>query len=227
VHLAVSTAVAPFVSADQDPGGTSLSTGSVYVLFFGILLAVLLSCLLIIGRGRWRERTLDRDLARDLDRGFALLERQLADVPIEGLPAAADARERLAAARALYGRGSGLAVLRAVRHTLLEGLAAAHYARTAAGREPGPRPPSPNDAVLTAERVDVELAGVVRVAQPRYEPGYVHHFAGGTLAGVEVPGGWYAEPFWDELLLGPTERASSPADGEPPTSEGAGASAGT
>lgn len=195
----------PFVRAVQDPGGATLGSTTAYVLFLGVILAVVLSFLLLFGIGQRRDRRVRRALAADLDRGFALLTRQLADLPGATVPSDAgqaerDARDRLAVARETAARGQQLPVLRAVRHTLLEGLAAAHAARSEAGLEAGAVPPPPNDAPLTDTPVDVVLGGRTFTAWPAYRPGSVHHFAGGTLDGVAVPGGWYAEAFWTELL---------------------------
>ena len=37
---------------------------------------------------------------------------------------------------------------------------------------------------------------------PRYEPGRPHYYEGGYYGGQAIPGGWYATPFWQTLLMG-------------------------
>ncbi|HVV30005.1 MAG TPA: hypothetical protein VHC41_03930, partial [Mycobacteriales bacterium] len=143
--------------------------------------------------------------ARDVAQGLALLAAQLDGVPA-GL-ARTDAQGRLARAKEIAATGRGVPVLRAARHTLLEGLAAAYDARSASGLPVGAPPPPPNDAPVTAEPVDVVVDGRTYRALPAYRPGSVHHFAGGDLAGVSVPGGWYETPFWEPLLVADTEKA--------------------
>lgn len=217
MQLAHLIASSPVLRGDQDPGGSSVGGGGVYVFAVGVIVAVLLSLLLFFGLGQLRDRRQRQDFARDLEQGFALLERQLDGLPSHGNSAAGDARGRLAAARELEEHGTNLPVLRAVRHTLLEGLAAAHFARGSAGLDAGAVPPPPNEAPLTDTAVTVELLGISYTALPHYAPGSVHHFAGGTLGGVEVPGGWYANPFWEAVLLDGSPRvpATPEADSGP------------
>jgi hypothetical protein len=215
VQLAHLIASSPVLRADQDPGGSSVGGGGVYVFVVGVIVAVLLSLLLFFGLGQLRDRKARREFARDLEQGFALLERQLDGLASHGNRAADEARNRLTAARALMEHGAGLPVLRAVRHTLLEGLAAAHFARRAAGLDAGAVPPPPNEAPLTDSPVTVEVRGTAHTGLPHYAPGSVHHFPGGILDGVEVPGGWYADAFWEAVLLDPQRPA--PAAGPAPS----------
>lgn len=200
-------AVAPLVRASQDPGGADLGRRAVYLFLLVLLVGVAVLGGAAFTRSELRNRRRRRELAADVERGFAFLERQLADLSASGDPATTDARERLTAARVLARNGSQPPVLRAVRHTLLEGLAAAYCARQAAGLRPGPVPPLPNAAPLTDVPVLVEISGRTYTGLPAYAPGSPYHFAGGTLADTEVPGGWYAEPFWAQLLIvGPQRR---------------------
>jgi hypothetical protein len=233
--------------ADQNPGGVSVGGVTGVVIILGLAAATLLSVLLLFGLGRGRARRVTGELAADVERGLALLAEQLNELatePIAGAqgagaqgagaqgagaagasaPAGAelarrDAQERLAAARELHGAGPGrnLPVLRAIRHILLEGLTAAHEARRLAGLDQGPMPPPPTDAPLVAALTPVEVAGLTWQANPGYVPGAVHHFGGGRLAGVDVPGGWYAQAFWVPLLEPPQ---SAPQTAVPLTGEG-------
>jgi len=193
--------------ADQNPGGVSVGGVTGVVVVLGLAAATLLSLLLIFGVGRGRTRRLTTELAADVEHGLVLLAAQLEEVRAPaadsgGQLALHDAQERLAAARGLHAEAPArsLPVLRALRHMLLEGLAAAHEARRSAGLDPGPVPPPPTDAPLVGQASTVQVAGVSREAHPTYVPGAVHHFGGGRLAGLDVPGGWYAEAFWVPLL---------------------------
>ena len=186
-----------------NPGGSSIDGRSGAILVIGALIALICAVALFFGRGRQRRMTVQRALADDVAIGLGYLAEQ-----VEGLPegdaasnaASDEARERLSAARALAAESDAVAVLRAVRHTVLEGLAAAHAARAAAGLDAGPTPPPPSEVPITDQAADVTVDGLTWVVQPAYRPGFVHHFPGGKLAGVLVPGGWYSEPFWERLL---------------------------
>lgn len=190
--------------AGQNPGGVSVSGALGVILLTGLVVGTGLVVLLVLGVGRIRQRRATAALAADIDRGIVLLADSLARAPREaGEPACRarqDAADRLAAARALRAAAGTPPVLRAVRHTLLEGLAAAAEARRLGGADPGPVPPAPGRAPLVAEPVTVQVAGRAYTAYPGYRPGVAHHFPGGRLAGVQVPAGWYAEDFWARLL---------------------------
>lgn len=128
------------------------------------------------------------------------------DLELAGL-ALEDARERLDAAAALRASSPSLPVSRRCRHLLLEGLAAVHFGYEAAGREPGPIPPPPTAAPLVESPVRVRVGDAEHVALPAYAPGYRCCYSGGLFDVAEVPGGWYADPFWEDLLAAgaPTE----------------------
>lgn len=165
--------------------------------------------LLVVLRSRWAQQDLTRDLGTDVDTGLALLRQRvegLARAQTDGPAAVAfgDARGRLAAAREMRERGEHLLVLKAARRMLLEGLTAAAAAERLIGRDPGPAVPPPTDADLVPETVRVRVGDAEHVAQPVYVPGFPYHFPGADLDGDEVPGGWYAEPFWIGLLDVPT-----------------------
>ena len=182
-----------------NPGGSSIDGRSGAILVIGALIALICAVALFFGRGRQRRMTVQRALADDVAIGLAYLAEQVEGLP-EGDVASDEARERLSAARALAAESDAVAVLRAVRHTVLEGLAAAYAARTAAGLEAGPTPPPPSEVPTTEQAADVSVDGLSWVVQPAYQPGFVHHFPGGKLRGVLVPGGWYSEPFWERFL---------------------------
>jgi len=178
------------------------------VLFFLFLtLATVMGLLVTVGRGRRRARLALRLLREDADGFIAYLAARvaaLADAPTTdeaGRRAAADASERLDAARALRARADQPAVLRAARRAALEGLAAAYDSARRLGIDPGPEPPPPTPAPMVQAPTAVDVAGARQTAMPAYAPGFAHHFGGGLLAGTAVPGGWYATPFWQPLLL--------------------------
>ena len=177
------------------------------LLALGIVVVIGLA-LLVVLRSRWAEQDLTRDLGSDVDTGLALLRQRIDDLAgaePDGAAAVAigDARGRLASAQEMRERGDHLLVLKAARRMLLEGLAAVSAGERLVGRDPGPAVPPPTDAAVVSETVRVRVGGTEHVAQPAYVPGFPYHFPGADLDGDEVPGGWYATPFWTELL-GPT-----------------------
>lgn len=185
--------------------GVSAVSGLELAVLAIVVVVVIGLAWLSVQRSRWRHQDLARDLGRDVDTGLGLLRDRVdglaADTP-EGPAAQAlsDARNRLAAAEEMRGRGVNLLVLKATRRILLEGLAAVHEGDRLAGRDPGPAVPPPTDARLVEHAVRVRVGDAEHVAQPAYAPGFPYHFPGGELGGDEVPGGWYAEPFWSEVL---------------------------
>ncbi len=193
------------VLAQQGPGG--FTVGALPGLFFVVLLlfGTLLSVIVIVGRSRGRLATLTADLYADVGTGLELLAAR-----VDGLAAAApqgeaaqaltDARDRLEAARVLRADSDALPVSRACRRILLEGLAAVGAGDRLAGRDPGPVPPPPTDAPLVEAAVRVAIAGREHIALPAYRPGFPHCYSGGVFDVGEIPGGWYAEPFWERLL---------------------------
>jgi hypothetical protein len=174
------------------------------LLALGIVVVIGLA-LLVILRSRWAQQDLTRDLGSDVDTGLALLRQRIEDLagaepdgPAD--VALTDARGRLAAAQGMRERGEHLLVLKAGRRILLEGLAAVAEGDRLAGRDPGPAVPAPTDADLVPATVRVRVGDLEHIAQPAYTPGFPYHFPGADLDGDEVPGGWYAEPFWTPFL---------------------------
>jgi hypothetical protein len=116
--------------------------------------------------------------------------------------ALADAAERYNATGALMAKADTPGEFAAARRTAAEGLAAARVVRQRLGLDPGPEVPLPPgtgpqlDAPARVRVGDEEYEG-----SPRYEPGRPHYFEGGYYGSQHVPGGWYATPFWQTLLL--------------------------
>lgn len=185
--------------------GVSAVSGFDLLLIGAGIVVVLVLTVLVVLRSRWAQQDLIRDLGVDVDTGLALLEQRIDGLAGAGPtgPAAQaleDARGRLAAAREMRGRADHVVVLKASRRMLLEGLAAVSEGDRLAGRDPGPDVPAPTDAALVPSTVRVRVGSDEHVAQPVYTPGFPYHFPGAELRGDEVPGGWYAEPFWTDLL---------------------------
>jgi hypothetical protein len=114
--------------------------------------------------------------------------------------ALADAAERYTATGSLLEHADTDGEYDAAKRTALEGLYAARTARTALGLDPGAEIPPVAPAVgeqLTEER-EVEVGDKSYRGYPTYTPGSPYYYGGGG----GVPGGWYAFPFWETLLLG-------------------------
>ncbi len=117
--------------------------------------------------------------------------------------ALADAGERYTMTGALLSKADTPGEFAAARRTAVEGLTAARVARQRLGLDPGPEialPPGQGPQLQAPGRVQVgdeEYEG-----SPTYAPGRGHYYGGGILGGRVVPGGWYAVPFWETLLLG-------------------------
>ncbi len=117
--------------------------------------------------------------------------------------ALADAGERYNATGALLAKSDTSGEFAAARRTAVEGLAATRVARERLGLDLGPAVPLPPgqgpqlDAPARIQVGDQEYDGL-----PGYAPGRGHYYGGGMLGGRMVPGGWYAVPFWETLLLG-------------------------
>jgi hypothetical protein len=116
--------------------------------------------------------------------------------------ALADAAERYNATGALMAKADTLGEFAAARRTAVEGLAAARVVRQRLGLDPGPEVPLP-----PGTGPQLEAPAVVQVGEeqyegsPQYEPGRPHYYEGGYYGSQHVPGGWYATPFWQTLLL--------------------------
>ena len=113
-----------------------------------------------------------------------------------------DAAERYNATGALLANADTDGEFAAARRTAVEGLVAARTAREKLGLDPGPEiplPPAQGPQLTQEERVrvgDEEYEG-----SPTYRPGRGHYYEGGYHNGQAVPGGWYAFPFWQTMLM--------------------------
>jgi hypothetical protein len=71
------------------------------------------------------------------------------------------------------------------------------------GLDPGPDVPMPEgQGPQLTEPARVQVGEDAYDGSPRYEPGRPHYYEGGYYGGQAIPGGWYATPFWQTLLLG-------------------------
>lgn len=117
--------------------------------------------------------------------------------------ALADAAERYNATGALLAHADTPGEFAAARRTAVEGLVAARTARGRLGLDPGPEIPlPPADGPVLSERQRVRVGDEEYEGSPSYEPGRGHYYGGGMLNGSMVPGGWYAFPFWQTMLMG-------------------------
>ncbi|MFP5218801.1 MAG: hypothetical protein ACLGIG_03575 [Actinomycetes bacterium] len=117
--------------------------------------------------------------------------------------ALADAAERYNATGALMSKADTEGEWAAARRTAVEGLTAARVVRQRLGLDPGPEiPMTRSNAPQLTERAVVQVGEEQYEGSPQYEPGRPHYFEGGYYGGQPVPGGWYATPFWQTLLLG-------------------------
>lgn len=116
--------------------------------------------------------------------------------------AMADASERHSTASTLLERATSPDQLRTACLAAVEGLTATRLVRQRLGLDPGPAPAlPPGTGPQLTQRSRVTVDGVDHVGSPTYEPGNPHWFPGGRYGGRDVPGGWYAEPFWPDALL--------------------------
>jgi hypothetical protein len=117
--------------------------------------------------------------------------------------ALADAAERYSATGALMAKADTEGEWAAARRTAVEGLTAARVVRERLGLDPGPEIPMP--AADAAPRLEqparVQVGEQQFEGSPGYTPGRPHYFEGGYYGGRPVPGGWYAKPFWQTMLL--------------------------
>jgi hypothetical protein len=116
--------------------------------------------------------------------------------------ALSDAAERYNATGALLSHADTVGEFAAARRTAVEGLVAARTARQKLGLDPGPEIPLPpgQGPQLTSEQ-KVRVGDQEYDGSPTYTPGRGHYYGGGYYNGQVVPGGWYAFPFWETLLM--------------------------
>lgn len=117
--------------------------------------------------------------------------------------ALADAAERYNATGALLSSADTHGEFEAARRTVAEGIAATRLARQRLGLDPGPEvPPPPAQGPQLSRREAVRVGDEEYEGSPTYAPGRRHYWGGGMLGGAMVPGGWYAVPFWQSMLVG-------------------------
>jgi hypothetical protein len=114
--------------------------------------------------------------------------------------ALADAAERYTATGSLLSHADTDREYEAARRTALEGLQAARTARKTLGLDLGPDLPpiAPTYGEQLREKREVTVGGKTYDGYPEYTPGAPYYYGGGG----GVPGGWYAFPFWETLLIG-------------------------
>jgi len=118
--------------------------------------------------------------------------------------ALADAAERYSATGSLLSSANSEREYAAARRTALEGLAATRVVRQRNGLDPGPeiRPEEATNAPQLDQQRAIAVGGNQYTGYPQYTPGSPYYYGGGMLGGGMVPGGWYAMPFWETMLIG-------------------------
>ncbi len=116
--------------------------------------------------------------------------------------ALADAAERYNATGALMAKADTPGEFAAARRTAVEGITAARVVRSRLGLDPGPDVPLPaGEGPKLTEETRVQVGADSYDGSPSYQPGRPHYYEGGYYGGQPVPGGWYATPFWQTLVL--------------------------
>ncbi|MCW2570645.1 MAG: hypothetical protein JWO88_703 [Frankiales bacterium] len=192
-------------------GGDASSSGSGGSSHTGAILGVL--ALAAVGGGGFlwqsnrkrRQRELE-GLRADVESLYNRLGSDISTLPggddAVAKQALSDAAERYNATGALLSHADTPGEFAAARRTAVEGLIAARTAREKLGLDPGPEIPLPpaTGPQLTAEQ-KVRVGDQEYDGSPTYAPGRGHYYGGGYYNGQVVPGGWYAFPFWETLLL--------------------------
>jgi hypothetical protein len=156
----------------------------------------------LLRRNRSHRQAFGRFIQLDVHQLLARLRAQLPQLPeVDGASdaaaAARDAHARCATALAATAGADNGGAWVGVRRTVLEGLAAAAYVLDSDGDLPFDR-----HGPQLASRERVQVGDRWYDGEPGYDPQHPHRYPGGSVAGRAVPGGWYAVPFWDTLLLG-------------------------
>ena len=189
-------------SGGGDTGGSS-HAGSI---FLGLLaLGAAGGGGFLYSRKRRRERDL-QGLRADVESLYNRLGSDVSSLPggddAVAKQALSDAAERYNATGALLANADTPGEYAAARRTAVEGLIAARTAREKLGLDPGPEiPPPPVTGPQLAQEQRVRVGDQEFEGSPTYRPGYGHYYGGGYYNGQVVPGGWYATPFWETMLL--------------------------
>jgi hypothetical protein len=116
--------------------------------------------------------------------------------------ALADAAERYNATGALMATADSSGEWGAARRTAVEGLTAARVVRERLGLDPGPEIAVPaGSAPQLQEPATVQVGDEQHEGSPTYMPGRSHYYEGGYANDRLVPGGWYATPFWQSMVV--------------------------
>jgi len=112
-----------------------------------------------------------------------------------------DASERSTAAGGLLSHARTPAEMSVALRIVVEGLQATRVVREHQGLSLGPDLPDVTGpaAVNTPTQVTVGTEQVT--AHPECHPQQPHFFGGGTIAGTQVPGGYYRTPFWKKAMI--------------------------
>jgi hypothetical protein len=205
-HLqAVSTGTGSSSSSGQ--GGDTSSGGG----HGGLILAVLAVAALgggglLYQRSRRRRLKDMEGLRADVESLYNRLGSDISTLPggddAVAKQALSDAAERYNATGALLATADTPGEFAAARRTAVEGLIAARTARTKLGLDPGPEiPPPPGQGPQLTSEQRVRVGDQEYDGSPTYQPGRGHYYGGGYYNGQVVPGGWYAFPFWETLLM--------------------------
>ena len=199
--------VADFVAEIDDQasgggGGSSAPAGLVPLLAVGALGG---GAYLLIRSRRKNQKQLE-DARADVE---SLYHRLGSDVSLlfagddkVAQQALTDAGERYNATGALMAKADTLGEFAAARRTAVEGLAATRLVRERIGLDPGPEVPLPPGSVpALQEPARVKVGEEEYDGAPQYSPERPHYFEGGYYGSQQVPGGWYASPFWQTLIL--------------------------
>jgi hypothetical protein len=193
-----SNAAAPSDSSTKSGSHTGLI---VVLVLLGLLLAA--AAWFFVSRRR-RARREVADARAEVMPYYERLANEVATLDpgnhAEARQSLADAAERLGSARGQLASANSVAGYAAVGRTVVEGLHAARAARNALGLPPGPPlPPVTQARGDQLERPqEINVQGRTYQGYPSYTPGAPYYFAGGP----GIPGGWYAFPFWEGLLIG-------------------------
>ncbi|MCW2603189.1 MAG: hypothetical protein JWN61_1324 [Pseudonocardiales bacterium] len=197
-------------SGAAPPAPTGNGSGGGQELLLVLVLLVVLAGY-VMSRRRRRGRT-TRDEVRGLQAEVESLHGRLgSDVSLLdpgedriARQALADASERFTATGALLDSSSGSPeVLAQAKRTAIEGIEAARVVRRRLGLDPGPdpMPPAPTGAPQVSGVQDVEVDGQTYTGYGSYRPGAGNYFGGGYYGSRYIPGGWYAQPFWQSTAI--------------------------